>query len=95
MYYGSVAHHHCGSEDTRRDNAGGIVSVCSQSGLSRGHHCACHSIEDILRTLRLSDRNDPIALMVAKKIIELAKQGQHNPERLRPLVISQFQKRLR
>ena len=52
------------------------------------------AFEDTLRTLRLSDRNDPIALMVAKKIIELAKQGEHNPERLRALVISQFQKRL-
>jgi hypothetical protein len=48
-----------------------------------------------LRTLRLADRDDPIALMVAKKIIELAKQGEHNSERLRALVLSQFQKRLR
>ena len=53
------------------------------------------AFEDTLRTLRLADRDDPIALMVAKKIIELAKQGEHNPERLRALVLSQFQKRLR
>ena len=53
------------------------------------------AFEDTLRTLRLSDRNDPIALMVAKKIIELAKQGERNPERLRALAISQFEKRLR
>jgi len=48
-----------------------------------------------LHTLRLADRNDPIVLMVAKKIIELARQGERNPERLRALVISQFEKRLR
>ena len=53
------------------------------------------AFEDTLRTLRLADRDDPIALMVAKKIIELAKQGEHNSERLRALVLSQFQKRLR
>ena len=53
------------------------------------------AFEDTLRTLRLADRNDPIVLMVAKKIIELARQGERNPERLRALVISQFEKRLR
>ena len=53
------------------------------------------AFEDTLRTLRLADRNDPIVLMVAKKVIELARQGERNPERLRALVISQFEKRLR
>ena len=53
------------------------------------------AFEDTLHTLRLADRNDPIVLMVAKKIIELARQGERNPERLRALVISQFEKRLR
>jgi len=53
------------------------------------------AFENTLRTLRLADRNDPIVLMVAKKIIELARQGERNPERLRALVISQFEKRLR
>ena len=53
------------------------------------------AFEDTLHTLRLADRNDPIVLMVAKKIIELARQGERNLERLRALVISQFEKRLR
>ena len=53
------------------------------------------AFEDTLHTLRLADRNDPIVLMVAKKIIELARRGERNPERLRALVISQFEKRLR
>ena len=52
------------------------------------------AFEDTLHTLRLADRNDPIVLMVAKKIIELARQGERNPERLRALG-SQFEKRLR
>ena len=53
------------------------------------------AFENTLRTLRLADRNDPIVLMVAKKVIELARQGERNPERLRALVRSQFEKRLR
>jgi hypothetical protein len=32
--------------------------------------------------LRLTDRDDPVLAMVAKKIIELAKAGEHNPDLL-------------
>jgi hypothetical protein len=32
--------------------------------------------------LRLTDRDDPVPAMVAKKIIELAKAGEHNPDLL-------------
>jgi hypothetical protein len=52
------------------------------------------AFEDTLRALRLVDRNDPIALMVAKRIIALAKHGELNPARLQDVVISQFQGRL-
>ena len=33
-------------------------------------------------TLRLSDRNDPIVQLIAERIIELAKTGERDPERL-------------
>jgi hypothetical protein len=33
-------------------------------------------------TLRLSDRKDPLIRLVADRIIELAKTGERNPERL-------------
>jgi hypothetical protein len=49
------------------------------------------AFEDTLRALRLVDRNDPIALIVAKKIIALAKHGELNPARLRDIVINHFQ----
>jgi hypothetical protein len=39
--------------------------------------------EETLRELRLADREDPITEIVAKKIIELAQQGEHDPVRLR------------
>jgi hypothetical protein len=41
------------------------------------------AFEDTLRELRLVDRNDPITEMVAKKIIELAQEGELDPVRLR------------
>jgi hypothetical protein len=40
------------------------------------------AFENSLRALDLVDRTDPAAEMVAKKIIELAKQGEHDPVRL-------------
>ena len=43
--------------------------------------------EDALRALSLVNRTDPATEIVAKKIIELAKQGEHDPVRLRERVI--------
>jgi hypothetical protein len=43
--------------------------------------------EDALRALSLVNRTDLATEMVAKKIIELAKQGQRDPVRLRERVI--------
>jgi hypothetical protein len=43
--------------------------------------------EDALRELRLVDRNDPAANLVANRIIELAKQGERDPVRLREGVV--------
>lgn len=43
--------------------------------------------EETLRELRLTDRADPIAEIVAKQIIELAQQGEHEPVRLRELTM--------
>jgi hypothetical protein len=41
------------------------------------------AFEDALRELQLSDRKDPVTLTVAKRIIELAIQGERDPVRLR------------
>ena len=41
------------------------------------------AFEDALRELQLSDREDPVTLTVAKRIIELANQGERDPVRLR------------
>ena len=40
------------------------------------------AFDDALRRLRLADRADPAAEVVAKKIIELAQRGERDPVRL-------------
>jgi len=45
------------------------------------------AFDDALRRLRLADRADPATEVVAKKIIELAKEGERDPERLRKRAI--------
>jgi hypothetical protein len=45
------------------------------------------AFEDALRDLKLANRADPAAEIVARKIIELAKQGERDPVRLRERVV--------
>jgi hypothetical protein len=48
--------------------------------------------EDVLQTLGLVDRTDPLVDVVAKKIIELAQTGVRDPARLKQLVLDAFKK---
>jgi hypothetical protein len=41
------------------------------------------AFEEALRALRLVDRTDPATQLVARRIIELAQQGERDPIRLR------------
>ena len=38
--------------------------------------------EECIRRLRLVDREDPLTQVVAKKIIETARRGEHDPSRV-------------
>ena len=38
--------------------------------------------EAALQLLRLTDRNDPVTVMVAKKIIEVTRSGESDPPRI-------------
>ena len=42
-----------------------------------------NAFEEAVRELRLVDRTDPATQLVAKRIIELAQQGERDPIRLR------------
>ena len=46
--------------------------------------------EDVLQTLGLTDRKDPITEMVAKKLVELATAGLRDPARLKALTVQAF-----
>jgi hypothetical protein len=46
--------------------------------------------EDVLKTLDLVDRTDPITELVAKKVIELVQSGVRDPVRLRELTLKAF-----
>jgi hypothetical protein len=46
--------------------------------------------EDLLQTLGLVDRQDPMTEMVAKKLVELATSGIRDPARLKALTIQAF-----
>jgi len=45
------------------------------------------TFEDTLTALKLLDRNDPVTRFVARHIIQLAKDGERDPVRLRELTI--------
>jgi hypothetical protein len=50
-----------------------------------------HVFEDVLRTLGLVDREDPITRLVARKVIELAQAGERDPVRLKRLTLESFE----
>ena len=58
--------------------------------LKRSPSCAA-SLEDLLQTLGLADqREDPVATLVAQKVIELAQTGMRDPIRLKQLTLEAF-----
>ena len=44
--------------------------------------------EDVLTELQLLDRNDPFTEIVAKKVIQVASTGVHDPAEIRKQVLS-------
>jgi hypothetical protein len=49
------------------------------------------AFEETLRALNLVDREDRLTMTVAKLIIEFAKEGERDPNRLRDLVVKTLQ----
>jgi hypothetical protein len=49
--------------------------------------------DDVLKTLGLADRSDPVTTMVARKVIEIAQTGERDPHRLKQLAIEAFQEK--
>jgi hypothetical protein len=49
------------------------------------------AFEESLKALRLVDREDPATLLVAEKVLEAARTGERDPQRLRALVLREFE----
>jgi hypothetical protein len=49
------------------------------------------AFEEALGALKLADREDRLTMTVAKLIIEFAKEGERDPNRLRDLVVKTLQ----
>ena len=48
------------------------------------------AFDDTLRALRIRDRRQLAVLLVAKRIIDLARRGERNPDMLRDAVLKSF-----
>jgi hypothetical protein len=46
--------------------------------------------DEVLQTLGLVDRQDPLTTMVAKSLVEYAKAGIRDPDRLKALTVQAF-----
>jgi hypothetical protein len=46
--------------------------------------------EDVLQTLGLVDREDPLTKMIARKVIDLAQTGERSPAHLKQLTLDAF-----
>lgn len=49
--------------------------------------------EDVLKSLDLTNREDPLTELIAKKVIELAESGERNPIRLKALTVEAFERK--
>ena len=52
-------------------------------------------LDDALLQLRLVRRDDPLVQLVARRIIILAQQGEHDPVKLRKLAVKSFREDLK
>jgi hypothetical protein len=50
------------------------------------------AFEAVCSGLELTNRDDPLRDLVARKVIECAQRGEHDPERLARVVLSALQK---
>ncbi len=50
------------------------------------------AFEDVLSEIGLLDRTNPIVVIVAKRVVDFAKEGQIDRDRLRQLVVKSFRK---
>jgi len=47
--------------------------------------------EGVLRSLRLADRNDPVTVIIAKKIVDVAKTGLRDADAIKDAVLRELE----
>ena len=55
--------------------------------------CIIEAYEQVLHTLYVKDRDDPLTEMVAKRIIKIAQKGVHDPAQLSALAMNELRVR--
>ncbi len=60
---------------------GGVFEPPQIEAMTTAFEAVCHS-------LQLADRDDPLTEIIARKVIEVARTGEHDPDRLRELVLT-------
>ena len=56
-----------------------IRQLLDSNAFNRRSHHALRRVRRHVRALQLVDRSDPVTSLIAKKIIELARRGEHDP----------------
>jgi hypothetical protein len=46
--------------------------------------------DEVIRALNLVNREDPLTEMVARKLVEIARLGEHDADRLATLLLTEF-----
>jgi hypothetical protein len=67
-----------------------ILSCRNRASNSDDCRAMGSAFETCLQTLVLTDRNDPVAEAIAKKIIELRQRGERDPDRLCQLAMGEL-----
>ena len=50
----------------------------------------CEVLDDVVRTLRIVDRQDVLTTLIARKLVELARAGERDPRRLKQKTLRAF-----
>ena len=53
----------------------------------------CEVFEDVLKTLRIVDREDVLTTLIARKLVELARAGERDSRRLKQKTLRAFKGR--
>ena len=50
----------------------------------------CEVFDDVVKTLRIVDRQDVLTTLIARKLVELARAGERDPRRLKQKTLRAF-----